>query len=302
MTEKPYREILATWCEEIENMYINSFEELTERIEEPELSEWENKFVLLLNDVKTEESLVDDASLFEQATSIHEELQSLFGRAEEDLNRQEMGALQPVPIGEHRLPPLPYAYNALEPVIAEEIMQLHHTKHHQSYVDGLNKAEREMKKAREKGDFSLIKHWEREAAFHGSGHYLHTIFWDIMSPNGGGTPSRQLMTAINDAFGSFKQFKKHFSEAAKNVEAVGWAILVWAPRSHRLEILTAEKHQNLTQWDTIPLLVLDVWEHAYYLQYKNERAKYVDNWWNIVNWPEVEKRFTEARKLTWKPF
>ncbi|MRX74185.1 superoxide dismutase [Bacillus lacus] len=214
----------------------------------------------------------------------------------------EGSRLNTVPIGKHTLPPLPYSYNALEPYIAEEIMRLHHTKHHQSYVDGLNKAENEMKKARETGNFQLIKHWEREAAFHGAGHYLHTIFWSIMSPQGGGRPSGELAKAIDTAFGSFDAFKKHFSEAAKNVEAVGWAILVWAPRAHRLEILTAEKHQNLSQWDVIPILSLDVWEHAYYLQYKNERGKYVDNWWNVVNWREAEKRFNAASKIKWEPF
>ncbi|MBD1378980.1 superoxide dismutase [Bacillus sp. IB182487] len=207
-----------------------------------------------------------------------------------------------VPIGKHTLPPLPYAYNALEPYIAEEIMRLHHTKHHQSYVDGLNKAELKMQAARETNNYELIKHWEREAAFHGAGHYLHTIFWNVMTPGGGGRPSGQLLRAINEAFGSFDRFKKHFTEAAKNVEGVGWAILVWAPRSHRLEILTAEKHQDLSQWDVIPLLVLDVWEHAYYLQYKNERPKYVENWWNVVNWKEVERRFNAASQLKWQPY
>jgi superoxide dismutase, Fe-Mn family len=302
LIEQPYRERLANWCKEIETTFTTSLEQLTERIDEPVLEEWENKLASLTNEVNTEESLIDEETLYEQATSIHDELQSLLQRSEAESDRQETEAIMPVPLGGHKLPPLPYAYDALEPVIAEEIMRLHHTKHHQSYVDGLNKAEKEMLKAREKGDFSLIKHWEREAAFNGSGHYLHTIFWNVMSPNGGGKPSGKLMPAINDTFGSFNQFKKHFSEAAKNVEAVGWAILVWAPRSHRLEILTAEKHQNLTQWDTIPLLVLDVWEHAYYLQYKNERAKYVENWWKVVNWSEVEDRYNKARTLTWEPY
>jgi superoxide dismutase, Fe-Mn family len=208
----------------------------------------------------------------------------------------------PVPIGGHTLPPLPYPYNALEPYIDRRIMKLHHDKHHQSYVDGLNKAEKEMEKARRNNDFSLIKHWEREAAFHGAGHYLHTIFWNVMSPQGGGRPKGALSAEINRTFGSFDQFKRHYSEAAKNVEAVGWAILVWAPRSHRLEILQAEKHQNLSQWDVIPLLVLDVWEHSYYLQYENNRGKYVDNWWNVVNWNEVEKRYNEAKKVRWQPY
>ncbi|GAA0459505.1 superoxide dismutase [Alkalibacillus silvisoli] len=207
-----------------------------------------------------------------------------------------------VPIGGHELPPLPYAYNALEPYIDERIMRLHHNEHHQSYVDGLNEAEREMQKARQTGDFDLIKHWEREAAFNGAGHYLHTIFWNVMSPDGGGEPNGQLLNAINESFGSYGQFKEHFSEAAKEVEGVGWAILVWSPRAHRLEILQAERHQDLTQWDVIPLLVLDVWEHAYYLQYENDRDSYVDEWWNIVNWDEVERRFNTAREVKWEQY
>jgi Fe-Mn family superoxide dismutase len=204
--------------------------------------------------------------------------------------------------GKHQLPPLPYAYNALEPYISEEIMKLHHQKHHQSYVDGLNKAEIHLEKARQTGDFSLVKHWSRELAFHGSGHYLHTIFWNNMSPTGGGKPSLILIKEIEKYFGRFEAFKKHFSEAAKQVEGVGWAILVWSPRSRHLEILQSERHMILTQWDTIPLLVLDVWEHAYYLQYKNNKAEYVDNWWNLINWKDVEERFVKARQLKWKPY
>lgn len=207
-----------------------------------------------------------------------------------------------VPIGEHRLPPLPYSYNALLPYIDEEIMRLHHAEHHKSYVDGLNKAEKEMEKARQTGNFDLIKHWEREAAFHGAGHYLHTIFWNVMSPKGGGNPRGALSDQIDVDFGSFDNFKEHFSEAAKNVEAVGWAILVWAPRARRLEILQAEKHQNLSQWDVIPILPLDVWEHAYYLQYKNKRDLYVDNWWNVVNWDHANERFLLAQQIQWEPF
>ncbi|MBE3570734.1 MAG: superoxide dismutase [Bacillales bacterium] len=216
--------------------------------------------------------------------------------------RNQARIRESVPIGKHVLPPLPYAYNALEPYISEEIMRLHHTKHHQSYVDGLNTAEEKLRDARRRNHFDLIKHWEREAAFHGSGHYVHTIFWEIMNPRGGGKPKGELLAQIEKDFGSYELFKKHFSEAAKKVEGVGWAILVWAPRSRRLEILQAERHQFLTQWDTIPLLVLDVWEHAYYLQYKNDRGKYVDQWWNVVYWPNVEKRFAEAKKLKWQPY
>ncbi|MGP4070067.1 superoxide dismutase [Halobacillus sp. B29] len=207
-----------------------------------------------------------------------------------------------VPIGGHPLPPLPYGYAALEPYIDRRIMQLHHDKHHKSYVDGLNKAEIEMQKARKNNNYDLIKHWEREAAFNGAGHYLHTIFWEIMSPEGGGKPVGDLLKEIENSFGSFQKFKEHFSAAAKKVEGSGWTILVWAPRSHRLEILQAEKHQNLSQWDEIPLLPLDVWEHAYYLQYENDRGKYVDNWWNVVNWEAVQDRYKRARQVKWKKF
>lgn len=193
-------------------------------------------------------------------------------------------------------------YDALEPYIDRETMKLHHDKHHRSYVEGLNKSEREMEKARQQNDFSLIKHWEREVAFNGAGHYLHTIFWNVMSPKGGEKPTGKLLGEIEQTFKSFDHFKRHFSEAAKNVEGGGWAILVWAPRANRLEILQAEKHQNLSQWDVIPLLVLDLWEHAYYLKYKNERGKYVDQWWNVVNWETVAKRLETAKKVSWKPY
>lgn len=208
----------------------------------------------------------------------------------------------PVPIGGHKLPPLPYPYDALEPHIDAETMRLHHDKHHQTYVDGLNKAEKMMAEARQTGDFALIKHWEREAAFHGAGHYLHTLFWNIMAPRAGGKAEGPIAAQIAKDFGSFDRFKKHFSEAAEKVEGGGWALLVWSPRSHRLEILQAEKHQNLSQWDVIPLLVLDVWEHAYYLRYKNERAKYIEAWWNTVNWKHVNERFAAARQLQWTPY
>lgn len=208
----------------------------------------------------------------------------------------------PVPIGGHKLPPLPYPYNALEPYIDEKTMRIHHDKHHQSYVDGLNKAEKKLAEARRSGNFELVKHWERELAFHGAGHYLHTIFWDEMSPQGGGRPTGSLLTAIERSFGSYDAFKKQFSEAADKVEGGGWAILVWSPRSRRLEILTAEKHQNLSQWDVIPLLALDVWEHAYYLKHQNNRAAYIEDWWKVVNWPYVSQRYEAASKLGWKPY
>ena len=220
-------------------------------------------------------------------------------------DRTQPGRSQPgraVPIGGHTLPPLPYAYDALEPYIDEATMRIHHDRHHRAYVDGLNRAERALQAARASGQFDLVKHWERELAFNGAGHYLHTIFWNVMSPQGGGRPTGPLAEAIDASFGSFEAFRRQFSAAAEQVEGGGWAILVWSPRSGRLEILQAEKHQNLSQWDVVPLLPLDVWEHAYYLKHQNRRADYIRDWWNVVNWPCVAERFAKASQLRWEPF
>ncbi|MBW7457522.1 Fe-Mn family superoxide dismutase [Paenibacillus sepulcri] len=211
-------------------------------------------------------------------------------------------AASSVPIGGHTLPPLPYAYDALEPHIDTATMRIHHDIHHKSYVDGLNQAEKELETARKTNNFDLVKHWERELAFHGAGHYLHTLFWPVMSPRGGEEPTGTLAQQIEKDFGSHDAFKRQFSAAAEKVEGGGWAILVWSPRSRRLEILTAEKHQNLSQWDVVPLLPLDVWEHAYYLKHQNKRPDYIRNWWKVVNWPYVSGRFSEARKLVWEPY
>lgn len=191
----------------------------------------------------------------------------------------------------HELPPLPYAYNALEPYLDEETVRLHHDKHQATYVAGLNKAEEELEKARESGDFALIQYWEGQLAFHGSGNILHTLFFQNMAPNAGGEPSGALMDQIKTDFGSFENFKKQFSAAAEKVEGSGWAILGWLPDYKKLYILQAGNHQNLTMWSIEPLLALDVWEHAYYLKYQNRRADWVAAWWNLVNWKDVEQRF-----------
>jgi superoxide dismutase, Fe-Mn family len=207
-----------------------------------------------------------------------------------------------VPIGGHQLPPLPYPYNALEPHIDELTVRIHHDKHHLAYVEDLNKAEKKLEEARATGNFDLVKHWERELAFNGAGHYLHTIYWDTMNPRGGGRPSGALAAQIERDFGSYEAFHNQFTEAAKKVEGGGWTILVWSPRAHRLEILQAEKHQNLSQWDVVPLLPIDVWEHSYYLKHQNNRAAYIQDWWNVVYWPAVMERFMQARQLQWKPY
>ncbi|WP_251555435.1 superoxide dismutase [Neobacillus muris] len=253
-----------------------------------------DEFSELIESINQELSTEQLLSLQAKAERIHQQMEYYFSR------KQGMGVgtiwteerqLSP---GGHTLPELPYAYNELEPYISEEIMRLHHDKHHRSYVNGLNKAEQSLKKARETQDYSLIKHWSRELAFHGSGHYLHSIFWNNMNPNGGGQPKGVLQGEMNRYFGSTYAFKKQFSEAAKQVEGAGWALLVWSPMAGHLEILQSERHMLLTQWSVVPLLVLDVWEHAYYLQYKNNRADYVDNFWNIVYWHDVEMRLEKA--------
>jgi superoxide dismutase, Fe-Mn family len=201
-----------------------------------------------------------------------------------------------VPIGQHKLPSLPYPYNALEPIISARLLQIHHSQHHKSYVDGLNKAELSLSEARNRKNYSLVKHWERELAFHGSGHILHSIFWTSMAPimNRWETPGSQTLVQINNYFGSLNSFLEQFSEAAVNVEGSGWALLIWQPGWNRLEILAVEKHQDFLQVGGIPILVMDLWEHAYYLDYQSKRRDYVKSWWQIANWAQVEKRLNSA--------
>ncbi|MHB8081705.1 superoxide dismutase [Clostridium botulinum] len=196
----------------------------------------------------------------------------------------------------HTLPNLNYDYNALEPHYDEQTLKIHHDIHHKTYVDGLNKAEQKLQEARELGDFTLIKHWEREIAFHGSGHILHTLFWENMTPNGNLNPEGSAIERIKQDFGDYEKFKKQFTEAAIAVEGSGWTILAWNPMFQKLVILQAEKHQNLTQWGVVPLLILDLWEHAYYLKYQNRRAEFINAWWNIVNWDIVNTRYDNAIK------
>lgn len=196
----------------------------------------------------------------------------------------------------YTLPELPYAYNALEPYYDEQTVRIHHDMHHKAYVDGLNNALTKLAQARENGDYALIKHWEKELAFQGSGHVLHTLFWENMTPQSSDSPTGALLQQIEQDFSNFEAFQKQFSAAAGAVEGSGWAILGWQPQLGQLLITQVEKHQDLTVWGIVPLLILDVWEHAYYLKYQNRRAEWIKAWWNIVNWEVVEKRFAAARK------
>ena len=193
----------------------------------------------------------------------------------------------------YELPPLPYPCGALAPAIAEEILRVHHDKHHAGYVKGLNATLEKLKEARAAKDASNITALCRDLAFHGSGHVLHALYWESMKPGGSAPPSGGLGDALERCFGSFAAFRDQFLAATKKVEASGWGILAYEPLGRRLLILQAEKHQNLTIWGVRPLLVCDVWEHAYYLQYKNDRGGYVDRFFEIIDWPAVEGRYAD---------
>jgi len=194
----------------------------------------------------------------------------------------------------YELPELPYDYDALEPTIDERIMELHHDKHHQGYVDGANAALEKLENMRESGDFGDVKAVKRDLSFNLSGHVNHTVFWENMSPDGGGEPGGELADAIEEDFGSFEGFKDDFAAAAKGVEGSGWGLLVHDPVADQLMVIQAENHNNRAVQGSTPLLVLDVWEHAYYLQYENNRGEYVDNFWDVVDWDDVAERYDQA--------
>ena len=153
-----------------------------------------------------------------------------------------------------------------------------------------------MKEARNSGDYNMVPLHTQKISFHGSGHVLHTIFWKNMSPDGGGKPKGDLAKVIESEFGSFDQFKSQFVTASTKVEGSGWGILAYQPLGDQLIILQAENHQNLTQWGAIPLLVVDVWEHAYYLNYQNRRSDYVNAFFNVINWDDVSERLSLVKK------
>ena len=210
-------------------------------------------------------------------------------------SRSALSGLATNDAGEYLLPPLPYDYDALEPHIDAQTMRLHHDIHHNGYVKGLNTALADKKSARASRDYGLIDRLAQKAAFHGSCHILHTVFWSNMTAaDSSGSPKGALKRQIEKDFGSHDAFTAQFTSTAKKVEGSGWGILAWEPLGGRLVILQAEKHQNLTQWGAVPLLVVDVWEHAYYLKYQNKRGDYVDNFMKVVNWENVGERFEHA--------
>jgi Fe-Mn family superoxide dismutase len=195
------------------------------------------------------------------------------------------------------LPDLPYDYNALEPHISARIMELHHDKHHKAYVDGANKTLEQLQEARVKGNFDVVGALERTLAFHISGHVLHSLFWQNMTPNGGGKPTGELAAGIDRDFGSFDAFKQQLNKTAATIMGSGWAALMWDPISQSLMVSQIHDHQSDTFQGSVPLLVLDAWEHAFYLQYVNEKAKFFEAVWNVWNWKDVAERYDAARKL-----
>ena len=186
---------------------------------------------------------------------------------------------------------LPYPVDALEPYYSKETLTLHYDILYSGYVNNTNITEEKLKKAREENNFENIKCLEKDLSFFGSGAILHELFFTNMRPAIPTSPSVELMKQINNDFGSYDKFKSQFTESSKVVEASGWNLLVWVHTFKKLEILQCEKHQNLTLWGCVPLLVLDMWEHSYYLQYKTNRAEYINSFWNIVNWNAVNKRW-----------
>jgi Fe-Mn family superoxide dismutase len=204
-------------------------------------------------------------------------------------------AIQP---GAHELLPLPYGYDALEPHIDAETMALHHDKHHAAYVKGLNAAELALVEARKGGDYADLAALEQQLAFHGNGHSNHTVFWNNMAPAGSGPagPGGELATLIERDFGGADAFRAQFQAAAGKIEGNGWGALVYHPGFGRLYVSAILNHQNYVLAGSIPLLLCDVWEHAYYLKYRNLRNDYLTAWWNVVNWADVEKRLSAARR------
>ena len=201
-------------------------------------------------------------------------------------------------MADYALPDLPYDYGALAPHISGEIMELHHSKHHATYVKGVNTALEQLQEARDGESYGNINKLEKDLAFHLGGHINHSVFWPNMSPNGGDKPTGELASAIDEFFGSFDKFRAHFEANANAIQGSGWSMLVWDTLGARLNIVQLFDQQGNLPLGQIPVLLLDMWEHAFYLQYKNVKADYAKAWWNVVNWADAAARFAAARAQT----
>ena len=198
-------------------------------------------------------------------------------------------------MGQYTLPDMPYDYAALEPAISGEILELHHAKHHAAYVKGANDTLEKLAEAREKGEFGGLVGLEKTFAFNLSGHVLHSIFWQNLSPDGGDRPDGEFADAIDEHFGSFEAFKKQLTTATVTVQGSGWGVLAWEPLGRRLVVEQVYDHHGNVGMNTTPLLVFDAWEHAYYLQYRNVRPDYVEKLWDLINWNDVIARYHAAK-------
>src|ERR1035437_1505657 len=195
----------------------------------------------------------------------------------------------------YTLPDLPYDPGALQPHISARIMELHHDKHHAAYVKGANAALEKLEELSGKGDFTTLSMLEKNLAFNVSGHVLHSVFWTNLSPDGGGEPSGELASVIDGTFNGLPLFRQQMNEAAATIQGSGWALASWEPVAGRIQIQQVHDHQGNHGQGTVPLLAVDAWEHAYYLQYQNEKAKFFEAIWNVVNWNDVARRFGAAR-------
>lgn len=196
----------------------------------------------------------------------------------------------------YSLPDLPYDPSALEPHINGRIMELHHDKHHAAYVKGANTALAMLQEVREKGDFTAISMLERNLAFNVSGHVLHSVFWTNLSPDGGGEPSGEFAELLDETFGGFSAFRQQMTEAATTIQGSGWALTSWEPIAGRLVVQQVHDHQGDHGQGTVPLLAIDAWEHAFYLQYENRKADYFAAIWNVIDWTDVSKRLNRATR------
>jgi Fe-Mn family superoxide dismutase len=199
-------------------------------------------------------------------------------------------------MADYTLPDLPYDYSALEPHISGRIMELHHDKHHAAYVAGANAAVAKLAEARASGSFEAVNLHEKNLAFNLGGHVNHSVFWKNLSPAGGGQPTGAIGSAIDEFFGSFDAFQKHFTATAVGIQGSGWSILAWDSIGARLVIVQLFDQQSNIALGLIPIVTLDMWEHAFYLDYLNVKADYVKAWWNVVNWADAAERFTRAQQ------
>lgn len=195
----------------------------------------------------------------------------------------------------YTLPDLAYDYSSLEPHVSAKIMELHHDKHHGAYVKGANTALEKLAEARDKNEFATIGKLEKDFAFNLSGHVLHSIFWTNLGPDGGGEPSGELLEQIGGDFGSYEKFKAQLDQAASTIQGSGWALASWEPAASRIVVQQVYDHQGNHGQGTLPLLAIDAWEHAYYLQYQNNKASFFDALWAVVNWEDVNRRLHAAR-------